>query len=166
MQQDTERQSMEVDILCVGFGPATGGFLTTLSRALLDENGQPALLSKTTPGMPLQVLAYERADDTGFGVSGVVSRARGIRGSFPDLDPSQIPLAHHVTKEKMLYLLDPIGASRRSRSLRAVDKLVRAFRWAIKYEEQAVELPFIPSFLKKHDGLVFFHWPVQSVGQL
>ena len=28
-----ERQSMDVDIVCVGFGPAMGGFLTTLARA-------------------------------------------------------------------------------------------------------------------------------------
>lgn len=25
-----DRQSIQVDIVCVGFGPATGGFLTTL----------------------------------------------------------------------------------------------------------------------------------------
>ena len=27
------RQTMEVDIACAGFGPATGGFLTTLTHA-------------------------------------------------------------------------------------------------------------------------------------
>ena len=36
---DVERQTLEVDIACVGFGPATGGFLGTLSRALLNEDG-------------------------------------------------------------------------------------------------------------------------------
>ena len=30
---EIERQSMEADIACVGFGPAMGGFLTTLTRA-------------------------------------------------------------------------------------------------------------------------------------
>jgi electron-transferring-flavoprotein dehydrogenase len=159
MQEEVVRQAMEVDIVCVGFGPATGGFLTTLSRALLDDKGQPALASQTMPGMPLQILAYERADDTSFGVSGVVSRARGIRGSFPGLDPSQIPVAHPVTHEKMLYLLDPIGASRRSRALRAIDKLLRAAKWAVRYDNHAVELPFIPSFLRKDEGMVF------SIGQ-
>ena len=39
------------------------------------------------PGMPPQVLCYERADDLGFGVSGVVTRGRGIRATLPDLDP-------------------------------------------------------------------------------
>src|SRR3954467_14019490 len=104
-----ERQTLEADIVCAGFGPATGGFLTTLSRAGLE--------SPTMPGMPLQVICYERADDIGFGVSGVVTRARGIRATFPDLDPAQIPMATPVASEKLVYLLDPIGASRRSRPL-------------------------------------------------
>jgi electron-transferring-flavoprotein dehydrogenase len=81
----TDRPSMEVDIVCVGFGPAMGGFLTALA---------PHLSSfAITP----QVLCYERADGLGFGVSGVVTKARGIRKSFPDLDLSQIPLAANVT---------------------------------------------------------------------
>ena len=36
-----ERQTMEVDIVCVGFGPAMGGFLTTLSRELVNPDGTP-----------------------------------------------------------------------------------------------------------------------------
>ena len=42
---DSDRQSMDVDIVCVGFGPATGGFLTTLSRGLLNPDGTPAVES-------------------------------------------------------------------------------------------------------------------------
>ncbi|MFA7061696.1 MAG: hypothetical protein WC156_12875, partial [Pedobacter sp.] len=91
-----ERQKMEVDIACVGFGPAMGGFLTTLSRAMIDDNGQPLLESGILPGAPLQVLCYERADDISFGVSGVVTRGRSIRATFPDLDPAEIPLAAPV----------------------------------------------------------------------
>src|SRR6266540_2822367 len=121
-----ERATMEVDIACVGFGPAMGGFLTTLSRKLSNEDGSPAIESAAMPGMPLQVICYERADDIGFGVSGVVTRARGIRSTFPDLDPAQIPMAAPVKDEKVLYLLDPVGASRRSFTLRAADKMLRA----------------------------------------
>ena len=72
---------MDVDIVCVGFGPAMGGFLTTLARSLANNENPP------------QVICYERADDIGFGVSGVVTRGRAIRASFPDFDPSQIPMA-------------------------------------------------------------------------
>ena len=109
-----ERQRMDADVVCVGFGPATAGFLTALSKQLVNPDGTPAVESAVMPGMPPQVLCYERADDIGFGVSGVVTRGRGLRAAFPDLDPKQIPMAAPVTEEKVVYLLDPIGVSRRS----------------------------------------------------
>jgi electron-transferring-flavoprotein dehydrogenase len=149
-----DRQRMDVDIVCVGFGPATGGFLTTLSRELVNPDGTPKLESAVMPGAPPQIVCYERADDIGFSVSGVVTRARGIRGTFPDLDPSQIPLATSVTHEKVLYLLDPIGASRRSLMLRMADKLIRGCRWMLPYEAEALDLPYTPPFLRKDGGLV------------
>jgi len=113
----SERMTMEADIVCVGFGPAAAGFLTTLTKA----GDLP----------PLNVLCYERADGIGFGVSGVVTRARGIRESMPDLEFSQVPMAAPVTKEKLILL--------RGR--------------------KAIELPYIPPFLRKHDGVVM------SIGQ-
>ncbi len=60
---DIDRQSIEVDIACAGFGPATGGFLTTLTQAWNQNPADPAFESKVAPGMPLQVLCYGRADD-------------------------------------------------------------------------------------------------------
>jgi electron-transferring-flavoprotein dehydrogenase len=154
-----ERQSMAVDIACVGFGPAMAGFLTTLSRRLAAQD-RPPIESAAAPGLPLQVVCYERADDPGFGVSGVVTRARGIRAAFPDLDAAQIPMATPVRKEKVLYLLDPVGASRRPATLRAADAAIRAARFAFRWEEEAIELPYTPAFLHKQDGFVF------SMGQL
>ncbi len=154
-----ERATMDVDIACVGFGPAMGGFLTTLARHLTNPDGTPAVESRAMPGMPPQVICYERADDIGFGVSGVVTRARGIRASFPDLDPAQIPMAAPVAGEKLVYLLDPIGASRRSRTLRLGDALIRAVRFALPFRNHALELPWTPGFLHKRDGLVM------SIGQ-
>ncbi len=149
-----ERQSVDVDVVCVGFGPATGGFLTTLTRAMTDESGQAVLESRVSPGMPLQVMCYERADDPGFGVSGVVTRGRGIRASFPDLDLSQIPLAHEVTHEELLYLLDPHGASRRPAILKAKDVLLKHLGTDYGYR-----MPWIPPFLAKEPGMVL------SIGQ-
>lgn len=150
-----ERQTMEVDIACVGFGPAMGGFLTTISRALVDDNGQTLLESSVMPGMPLQVLCYERADDISFGVSGVVTRARSIRESFPDLDLSQIPMTAEVSHEEVLYLLDPHGASRRSAGIKALD----AVAGLLADKDLSCKLPYIPPFLCKEPGLVL------SVGQ-
>jgi electron-transferring-flavoprotein dehydrogenase len=154
---------MSVDIVCVGFGPAMGGFLTTLSRKLVKEDGSPLVESQAAPGMPPQVICYERADDIGFGVSGVVTPARSIKASFPQLDPAQIPMAVPVKHEKIAYLLDPIGASRRSAALRTVDAMIRGCRWALPFEHQALNLPWVPPFLRKHDGLVlsmgqFMQW--------
>ena len=149
-----QRQTMDVDIVCVGFGPATGGFLTTLSGGLLNGDGSPKVESAVLPGAPPQVICYERADDIGFGVSGVVTRARGIRQTFPDLDPAQIPMCAPVKHEKVLYLLDPIGASRRSVALKAADGMIRAFKGLLPVECDALELPYIPPYLRKDGGLL------------
>jgi electron-transferring-flavoprotein dehydrogenase len=154
--ENPDRQAMAVDVACVGFGPATAGFLTRLSRRLADP-ALPPLESAAAPGMPLQVVCYERADDVGFGVSGVVTRARAIRAAFPDLDPAQIPMATRVAEEQVLYLLDPLGASRRSVALRAADRTLRAFH---RVDDAAFALPWTPGFLHKADGFVF------SLGQL
>ena len=150
-RQAADRQTMDVDIVCVGFGPATAGFLTTLSRHLVNADGTPAIESPSNPGLPLQVMCYERADDVSFGVSGVVTRARGIRASLPDLDTSRIPMAATVKEERVAYLLDPHGASRRSAAVHFGDGLIRALGVA---REHAVELPYIPPFLHKEGGLV------------
>jgi electron-transferring-flavoprotein dehydrogenase len=154
-----ERMTMEVDIACAGFGPAMGGFLTTLTRAWNENPTDPAFESKTAPGMPLQVLCYERADDLSASVSGVVTRARGIRASFPELNPAEIPMAVEVQKERVLYLLDPVGASRRSFTLRAADAVLRGLGRALGIQDHAFELPWTPGFLHKQGGLVL------SIGQ-
>lgn len=154
-----DRQSFDVDIACVGFGPASGGFLTTLSRALMHPDGTVRLESRIMPGLPLQVACYERADDIAFGVSGVATRGRGVRMSFPDLDPAEISLAAEIREERLLYLLDPIGASRRSLSLRAIDRVLRLGRFLPWLEHDAFRIPYIPAFLRKEGGLVL------SIGQ-
>ena len=148
---EIERQTMEVDIVCVGFGPAGAGFLTTLAKAVVNPDGTPAIESPSNPGLPLQVVCYERADDIGFGVSGVVTRARGIRATFPDLDPGEIPMAAPVAAEKVAFLLDPHGASRRSAAIRAADG---ALKLAGQVKDFAYELPYIPPFLHKQGGLI------------
>jgi electron-transferring-flavoprotein dehydrogenase len=146
---------MDVDVVCAGFGPATAGFLVTLGRVLLNEDGTPRLESRVAPGLPLQVLCFERADDFGAGVSGVATRARGILQSFPKFHTAQVPLSTPITRERLVYLLDPIGASRRSRPLRAIDLMLRAAGRLVGVDRHAVALPYIPSFLQKHGGFAF-----------
>jgi electron-transferring-flavoprotein dehydrogenase len=154
MCPDVPRADMRVDIVCAGFGPATAGFLTTLGRAILNEDGTPRLESRAVPGMPLQVMCFERADDLGAGVSGVVTRARGIRASFPDILSAGIPLTTSVCEEQVVYLMDPVGASRRSRALRVIDSVLAAVCGLIGAQHHAMRLPYIPPFMRKHDGLV------------
>lgn len=164
-----ERQEMTVDIAAVGFGPAMGGFLITLSRQILNDDGTPRLGSITTPDLPLQVICYERADGLGFGVSGAVTKARAIRASFPELDLTQIPMAAPVASETLVYLLDPIGASRRSLAMRILDwKMCLLGAVAGCARDHAVELPFIPKFMRKHDGMIlslgqFNQWVSEQV---
>ena len=153
-QQKIERQQMSVDIACVGFGPAMGGFLTTLSCGLLNPDGSVRLESATSPGLPLQVICYERADGLGFGVSGAVTRARGIRASFPDADLTQIPMSSAVKKEKLVYLLDPTRASTRSFAFRAADRALRTLGFIFGVKHEAFELPYTPPFMQKHEGMV------------
>ncbi|MGA2809162.1 MAG: hypothetical protein ABSE87_13600 [Terracidiphilus sp.] len=154
-----DRQTMEVDIACAGFGPAMGGFLSTLTKAWNENPADPAFESKAMPGMPLQVLCYERADDIAAGVSGVVTQGQSIRASFPELNPAEIPMAVEVKSERVMYLLDPIGASRRSALLRLGDLFLRVTGKPLGVKDSAFELPWTPSFLHKHGGLVM------SIGQ-
>jgi len=146
---------MDADIVCVGFGPATAGFLWTLSHQLTNPDGTPAFESAAAPGSPLQVLCYERADDVGFGVSGVVTKARALRSSIPNLDTAGIPMSVPVSQEQVLYLLDPIGASRRTMSLQTIDSFIQALKGVLPFEHDAVTLPWTPQFLLKHGGMVF-----------
>jgi electron-transferring-flavoprotein dehydrogenase len=152
--EKVDRQSMEVDIACVGFGPATAGFLKTFSQ-LTGQLAEP-LESAVMPGMPPQVICYERADDVGFGVSGVVTRGRAIRETMPDFDPTQVPTATEVKREEIAYLFDPHGASRKSWLLKGLEATIAPFR---NRSTQSFKLPWIPPFLEKHPGYVF------SIGQ-
>jgi len=154
-----ERHALEADIACVGFGPAMGGFLTTLTHAWNENPADPAFESRVAPGLPLQVLCYERADDIASGVSGVVTSARGIRESFPELNPADIAMATPVKSEKILYLLDPVGASRRPLLLRLGDRILRTLSATLGVRDHAFHLPWTPQFLHKGGGLVM------SIGQ-
>jgi electron-transferring-flavoprotein dehydrogenase len=156
---ETDRQTMEVDIACAGFGPAMGGFLSSLTKAWTENPADPAFESRVAPGMPLQVLCYERADDISSGVSGVVTHGEAIRSSLPALNPAEIPMAVEVKSERVMYLLDPIGASRRSALLRLGDFFLRLGGKLIGVRDHAFTLPWTPPFLNKHGGLVL------SIGQ-
>ena len=107
--------------------------------------------------MPLQVSVTSAPTTSDSGSPGWSPGPRHP-AAFPDLDPTQIPMAMPVKDEKVLYLLDPIGASRRSGALRTADR--PANLRPLLSEDRAIELPFTPSFLHKEGGLIL------SIGQL
>ena len=149
---------MEVDIACVGFGPATGGFLTTLTQAWNENPADPAFESKAVPGMPLQILCYERADDLAAGVSGVVTLARGIRASFPRLTPPKFPWPPTSPASASSICSTPSAPAGAPLScVLAIFFFVLAEALCVK--DHAFELPWTPAFLNKHGGLVL------SIGQ-
>ena len=167
-----DRQEMQADIVVTGFGPAAAGFLTTIGPELAKtkEDGTPLYESKAMPGCPLQVMCYERADDPGFGVSGIVTKGTAIKASFPDLDlTKEIPNAIEVKEEKLAYLFDNLGCSRRTIGTKMVDLafkmggvIMKGGKW------NARELPFIPPFMDKKPGLIlqmgsFMTWAAQKV---
>ncbi len=149
-----DARPLDADIVCAGFGPAMGGFLTTLTSGLQQISETP-IESRAIPGLPPQVICYERADDIAFGVSGVVTRARAIKASFPELNPEEIPMSTRVTEEKLVYLLDPHGASRRPALMKLGDQVFRAVSGLLRLEHDGFELPYCPDFLHKKDGFIF-----------
>jgi len=152
-----ERSEMQADIVVTGFGPAAAGFLLTLAPELAKtkEDGTPLYESKAMPGMPLQVMCYERADDTGFGVSGIVTKAEALRRSFPGVDLAQeIPNAANVGAEHTAFLFDTVGASKRGFGTRFIDFCFKSAFFLKGGAAKARELPFTPPFMDKKGGLV------------
>ena len=109
--------------------------------------------------MPLQVLCYERADDLAAGVSGVVTRAEGIRASFPDARSRRDSHGHAQSSRSAFFICSIRSAPAGARALarRAIFFLALGRSGGLK--DHAFELPWTPAFLHKHGGLVL------SIGQ-
>ena len=140
-----ERQEIQADIVVAGFGPAAAGFLLALGPELakVKAPGAPLYASQVKPGAPLKVICCERADDLGFGVSGIVTPAMALRESFPDLDLATIPNAVPVSEERRVYLGDPyrdsrhtLGAAMKTLAFKLGGCFLKGGKW------QACELPF------------------------
>ena len=63
-------------------------------------------------------------------------------------------MAAPVSEERVLYLLDPIGASRRSFALRAGDALLRGLGGLLGVKDARLRAALDARFLHKHGGLV------------
>ncbi|MBT6591174.1 MAG: electron transfer flavoprotein-ubiquinone oxidoreductase [Rhodospirillaceae bacterium] len=93
MELESERESMEVDVLIVGAGPAG------LSAAIrLMQMAEAA-------GTELSVCVLEKGSEVGAHIlSGAVMEPRGMDELFPDWAERGAPLNVPVTKEKLMFL--------------------------------------------------------------
>ena len=161
MSDETPRAAMETDIVCVGFGPAAGGFLTTLTRGLMNDDGTPVVESKVMPGMAPQVICYERADDIGFGVSGVVTKGRSIKASFPG--SRSVPDSHgprgHGREDPL-----PQGPGWCQSSSVGLFKHGRQGAWQVGWKTMPMNSLISRHFWRKHPGMILFHRPAQPMG--
>jgi electron-transferring-flavoprotein dehydrogenase len=100
MSQPIERESMEVDVLYVGAGPAT------LASALHLMN-QVEVWNQSHPGSEIEpptVLVLEKAANVGdHMLSGAVMNPKGLRELVPDFEQQGFPTQHTCTSD-WLYL--------------------------------------------------------------
>jgi len=159
---------MAVDIVCVGFGPAMGGFLTTLSRNLVKEDGTPIAESHrgAPPAAAGHLLRVARTTSAS-GVSGVVhAGAQASRRVFRSSTRRRFRWPAPVRHEKIAYLLDPIGVSRRSlRVARGRPFDPRGQMGRCRSSTRSLNLPWVPPVLRKHEWPGAFHGPVHAVGR-
>src|SRR5688572_27966630 len=88
------RETLDVDILIVGGGPAG------LSAAL-----RLAQLHKRDGGAPLSIALLEKARDAGaHSLSGAVLDPSTLRELIPDFESRRAPLATPVGSEKVFFL--------------------------------------------------------------
>ena len=150
---------MEVDIACVGFGPAMGGFLTTLTQAWSAEPRRSRIRKQGRSRHAAAGALLRARRRSSPPASAASSRAPGaFAQAFPRSIPPKSRWPPTSTSERVLYLLDPIGASRRSRTLRVGRHCSSVFA-ECRVKDHAFELPWTPAFLHKHGGLVL------SIGQ-
>ncbi len=144
----------------------------TVARDLLNADGTPRLESTVSPGLPLQVICYERADGAGIrSVGRGHARARNPRQlsrSRPGTDSDGGP---GVRARSSSTCSIPVGASRRSLRLRMADSLIRALsRVAALARSARWNCHSLPKFMRKHDGLVlslgqFNQWVSEQVAE-
>ena len=144
-----DRQTMEVDIVCVGFGPGTAGFLTTLAK--YPRSGAPGGLLRARRRHRLRRL-----------------RRRHPRPRHPRHPSRSRPRPHpHGRPGRRGEGRLPPRSRRRQPPLlpllRAGDRLVKRSACIATH---AVELPYIPPFLHKAGRPRHVARPVHAVGRV
>ncbi len=104
--ETTQRESMEVDVLIVGGGPA--GLATACRLMQLSEENNHSL----------QVVVLEKAAEIGgHTLSGAVIETRALDELFPDWAAQSAPLLTPVTEDEFFFFIGPERAFRVPNSL-------------------------------------------------
>ena len=150
-EPESDRQTMDVDIVCVGFGPATAGFLTTL-LATRWHRSSPAPAGALLRARRRYRLRRLRRGD---------ARPRHPRVACPIWTSARSRWPRRSQQEKVVYLLDP---HRRQPPLAAAARWPTALSAPSGCARDAVELPYIPPFLHKAGRPGDVARPVPAVG--
>ncbi len=122
----TERESLDVDVLFVGGGPAGLAGAIRL-RQLLEAHNDRVKSSGTGTPLDLSIALLEKGREIGsHGISGAVLDPRALRELFPDFETRGCPLESPVTDDAVWFL-------------------TRRGRWA---------LPIVPPPLRNHGNYV------------
>ena len=103
MNQPVERESMEVDVLYVGAGPATLASALHLTSQVEAYNGR-ATSEGGSPIEPPTVLIIEKSETIGEHIlSGAVMNPKGIAELVPDFTEQGFP-TEHICTDAMTYI--------------------------------------------------------------
>lgn len=103
MNQPVERESMEVDVLFIGAGPATLASALHLMNQVEVRNQERSARGET-PLEPPAILVLEKSASVGDHLlSGGVMNPRAIRELMPDFEEQGFPTEHLCTSAKTMF---------------------------------------------------------------
>jgi len=106
VSQEIERESMEVDVLFVGAGPATLASALRLMQAVEAHNARVEA-SGGVPIEPPTVLVIEKGAEVGdHMLSGAVMNPKAIRELIPEHEARGFPIEHKVTKSILRFFVN------------------------------------------------------------